>query len=144
MKDFHKVFNEHCKRYFSDEFLFDNCCEEYELHHKVEYVNREESFPHNLQHLSNDLHDHMFSLKHELDSSNEEAEGSPITIISDFHKSEELVSLVMNYKDQFSVRQKFIEIDKSIPQFSDLQIKEICNRHEEVYLQRSSINKEKH
>jgi hypothetical protein len=100
LKDFHKVFNEHCKRYFSDEFLFDNCCEEYELHHKVEDVNREESFPHNLQHLSNDLHDHMFSLKHELDSSNEEAEGSPITIISDFHKSEELVSLVMNHEDQ--------------------------------------------
>ena len=24
LKDFHRVFNEHCRRYFSDEFLFNN------------------------------------------------------------------------------------------------------------------------
>ena len=32
LKDFHRAFIEHCKRYYSDEFAFDNCCEEYKLH----------------------------------------------------------------------------------------------------------------
>ena len=32
LKDFHKAFIEHCKRYYSDEFAFDNCCEEYKLY----------------------------------------------------------------------------------------------------------------
>ena len=36
LKDFHTVFHEHCKRYFLDEFLFENCCEEYELHDEDE------------------------------------------------------------------------------------------------------------
>ena len=27
LKDFHKAFTEHCKRCYSDEFAFDNCCE---------------------------------------------------------------------------------------------------------------------
>ena len=41
LKDFHKAFTEHCKRYYSDEFAFDNCCEEYKLHADGEKVNRE-------------------------------------------------------------------------------------------------------
>ena len=48
LKDFHKAFTEQCKRYFSDEFAFDNCCDEYQLHYKVENVNREGSLPHNM------------------------------------------------------------------------------------------------
>ena len=36
LKDFHIVFHEHYKRYFSDEFLFVNHCEEYELHDEDE------------------------------------------------------------------------------------------------------------
>ena len=36
LKYFHIVFHEHCKRYFSDEFLFENCCEEYDLHDEDE------------------------------------------------------------------------------------------------------------
>ena len=40
LKDFHTVFHEHCKRYFSYEFLFENCCEEYELHDEIEDINR--------------------------------------------------------------------------------------------------------
>jgi hypothetical protein len=40
LKDFHRVFNEHCKRYFSDELLFDNCCGEYELHDEIEIIDR--------------------------------------------------------------------------------------------------------
>jgi hypothetical protein len=34
LKEFHTTFKEHCKRYFSVEFLFENCCAEYELHIK--------------------------------------------------------------------------------------------------------------
>ena len=40
LKNFHKVFHEHCKMYFLDEFLFENCCEEYESHDEVEDINR--------------------------------------------------------------------------------------------------------
>jgi len=40
LNDFHIVFNEHCKRYFSDELLFDNCCGEYELHDEIEIIDR--------------------------------------------------------------------------------------------------------
>ena len=36
LKDFHTVFHEHCKRYFSNELLFKKCCEEYELHDEDE------------------------------------------------------------------------------------------------------------
>jgi hypothetical protein len=30
LREFHSTFNEHYKRYFSAEFLFENCCEEFE------------------------------------------------------------------------------------------------------------------
>ena len=103
LKDFHKAFTEHCKRYYSDEFAFDNCCEEYKLHAEDEKVNREEYLPQYLPHLSYDLHDEVLSHKHKLERSNEEAEGSLNTIISDCHKSEELISLIMNHEDNFSV-----------------------------------------
>ena len=36
LKDFHAVFHNHYKRYFSAEFLFQYCCEEYELHDEDE------------------------------------------------------------------------------------------------------------
>ena len=42
LKDFHTVFHELFKRYFSYEFLFENCCEEYELHDEIEDINRKE------------------------------------------------------------------------------------------------------
>ena len=88
LKDFHRAFTEHCKRYYSDEFAFDNCCEEYKLHSQDEKVNREEYLPQELPHLSYDLHDEVLSHKHKLERSNEEAKGSLNTIISNFHKSE--------------------------------------------------------
>ena len=53
LKDFDKAFIEHCKRYYSDEFAFDNCCQEFNLHNKDEDVKKERS----LHHLSNDIHD---------------------------------------------------------------------------------------
>jgi hypothetical protein len=90
------------------------------LHSQVENVNREEYLLQDLPHLSYDIHGDVLSHKHELESSNEEAGSSPITMISDFHKSKELVSLVMNHKDQFYVDQMSIEISNSSPQFSDL------------------------
>ena len=71
LKNFHRVFHEHCKRYFSYEFLFENCCEEYELHDENEDINRKEIVPHNLQQLSNDLHDDVSSHKLELELENE-------------------------------------------------------------------------
>ena len=89
--------------YYSDEFSFDNFCEEYKLHSQDEKVNGEEYIPQDLPHLSYDLHDEVLSHKHKLERSNEEVEGSPNTIISDFHKSKELISLIMNHEDKFSV-----------------------------------------
>ena len=41
LKDFHRVFNEHCKRYFSDEILFEKFCEKYELNREIEVIDRE-------------------------------------------------------------------------------------------------------
>ena len=46
LENFHRVFNEHCKKFFSEHFLFGNCCEEYGLDNKVENANREECLPH--------------------------------------------------------------------------------------------------
>ena len=83
------------------------------LHSDDEKVIREEYPPQELPHLYYDLHDEVLSHKHKLERSSEEAEGSPNTINSDFHKSEELISLIMNHEDQFSVGQKPIEISKS-------------------------------
>ena len=42
LKYFNRSFTVHCKRYYSEEFAFDNCCEEYKLHSQDEWVNREE------------------------------------------------------------------------------------------------------
>ena len=39
-----RIFTKHCKKYYSDEFAFDNCCEEYKLHSEDEKVKREEYF----------------------------------------------------------------------------------------------------
>ena len=42
LKDFYTIFHKHCKRYFSAEFLFQNCCEEYGLHNnEIEDIDRE-------------------------------------------------------------------------------------------------------
>ena len=35
LKEFHEAFNERCKKFFPDEFLYDNCCEEFSSFHKV-------------------------------------------------------------------------------------------------------------
>jgi hypothetical protein len=137
LKDFHRVFNERCKRFFSDKFLFDNCCVEYELHNRVEDVNREGPHSHHLHHLSNDLHDDIFSHKNELDRNNERVQVSPITIISDLHKSEELMSLTTHGEDQFNIGQISIEINEASPQFSDLQTKENDSNHEEQEFQKT-------
>ena len=87
LKDFHKAFTEHCKRYFSDEFAFDDCRDEYQLHYKVEDVNREGYLPHNMQHPLNDLQYNVVSHQHELEMDNRGSEGSSIFFY--FHQSEE-------------------------------------------------------
>ena len=101
-KDFHREFTDHFKRYFSDEFVFNNCCEEYKLHSKVENLNGEEYSPKNLHHISNDLHCDVPPHKYELERSNEEAEGFSITFISDFYEYEEISSLATHGDDQLS------------------------------------------
>jgi hypothetical protein len=59
-------------KFFSDESLFDNCCDKYDLHSKVEDLNKEESFPHNLHQFSNNLRCDVLPHKHVLEKSNEE------------------------------------------------------------------------
>ena len=66
LKDFHRAFIEHCKRYFSDEFAFGNCCDEYELHYKFEDVNRDVSLPHNMWQPFKNLQDGALFNQHEL------------------------------------------------------------------------------
>jgi hypothetical protein len=142
LKEFHRVFNEHCKRYFSDEFLFENCCEEYELNNEIEVIDREEFLPHNIHHLSNDLQDDMLSHDNELEMNSEEVEGSLTIIKSDCYESEELIPLATNGDDQLSFGLMPIEISEGSPQFSDLQTKGNCSSHEELDFHRSSIFKE--
>ena len=60
LKDFHRAFTKHYKRYFSDELVFGNCCNEYELHHKAEDINRDRSLPHNMQQPFKNLQDDVF------------------------------------------------------------------------------------
>ena len=67
LKDFHRAFTEHCKRYYSDEFAFYNCCQEYKLHSQDEKDNREEYLPQELPHLSYDFHNEVLSHKHKLE-----------------------------------------------------------------------------
>ena len=131
LKDFHRAFTEHCKRYFSYEFAFCNCCEEYKLHSKVEYLNREESYPHNLHHISKDVHCDVPPHKYELERSNEEAEGFSITSISDFYEFEEISSLAKHGDDQLSVGQMFVETSKASPQFLDSHVKGSYSSQEE-------------
>jgi hypothetical protein len=117
LKEFHKVFNEHCKSYFSDEILFENCCEEYESHNEIEFIYREQFLPHNLQQLFNDLQDDMLSHDNELEMNIEEVEGSITIMKSDWYEYEELVSLATNGYDQLYFGQIPIEISKGSPQF---------------------------
>ena len=98
LKDFHKAFNERCKKFFPDELLFDNCCQEFNLHNKAEDVKKERS----LHHLSNDLHDTVPSHQDKPQMDDKGAEDSPINSISVFHQSEELVSLDIHHKDHLS------------------------------------------
>ena len=123
LKDFQRALTKHCKRYFSYEFVFNNCCEEYKLHSKVEDLNGKEYSPHNLHHLLNDVHCDVPPHKYELERSNEEAKGFSITSISDFYESEETSSLAINGDDQRSVGQMFIETSKACPQFPDSCVK---------------------
>jgi hypothetical protein len=99
LKDFHRAFTEHCKRYFSDEFAFDNCCDEYELHCKLEDVNIERSLPHNIQQPFNDLQDVVFSHQHELQMDNKGTEYSLTILKYDCYELEELVSLATQRDD---------------------------------------------
>jgi hypothetical protein len=99
LKDFHRAFTEHCKRYFSDEFAFDNCCDEYELHCKLEDVNIERALPHNIQQPFNDLQDVVFSHQHELQMDNKETECSLTILKSDCYEFEELVPLATQRDD---------------------------------------------
>jgi hypothetical protein len=97
LKDFHKAFNQRCKKFFPDELLFDNCCEEFNLHNKAEDEKREGS----LHHLSNDLHDTVPFHQDEPQTDDKGTEDSSINNTSDFHQSEEFVSLVIHHKDHF-------------------------------------------
>jgi hypothetical protein len=99
LKDFHKAFTEHCKRYFSDEFAFDNCCDEYELHCKLEDVNIERAPPHNMPQPVNDLQDVVFSHQHELQMDYKETKHSLTILKSDCYEVEELVPLATQRDD---------------------------------------------
>jgi hypothetical protein len=100
LKDFHKAFTKHCKRYFSDEFAFDNCCDEYELHCKFEDVNLERASPHNMSQPVNDLQDIVFSHQNELQMDYKETERSLSILKSDCYELEEMVSLATQRDDQ--------------------------------------------
>jgi hypothetical protein len=100
LKDFHKAFTKHCKRYFSDEFAFDNCCDEYELHCKLEDVNLERASPHNMSQPVNDLQDIVFSHQNELQMDYKETECSLSILKSDCYELEEMVSLATQRDDQ--------------------------------------------
>ena len=99
LKNFHRAFIEHCKRYFSDEFAFDNCCDEYELHCKLEDVNIERDPPHNMSHPINDLQDVVFSHKHELQMDNKETKRSLTILKYDCYEFKELVPLATQRDD---------------------------------------------
>ena len=131
LKYFHRVFNEHCKRYFSDEFLFENCCEEYELNKWIEVIYREYLLPHNVHQLSNDLQDDMLSHENELEMNSEEVEGSLTIIKSDCYEYEELIPLTTHGDDKLYFGLMPIEISEGN-----------CSSHEELDFHRSSIFKE--
>ena len=98
LKEFHRAFTEHCKRYFSDELVFGNCCNEYELHHNTEDVNRDGSLPHNMQQpFKNIQHDALFN-QHELEMNYKGFEGFPTIIKSDCGESEELIFFNYTWK----------------------------------------------
>jgi hypothetical protein len=99
LKDFHKAFTKHCKRYFSDEFAFDNCCDEYELHCKLEEVNLKRASPHNMPQPVNDLQGIVFSHQNELQMDYKETERSLSILKSDCHELEEMVSLATQRED---------------------------------------------
>ena len=117
---FHRAFTEHCKRYFSDELVFGNCCDEYELHHNAEEVNRDGSLPHNMQQPFKNLQDDALFHQHELEMNYKGVECFPTIIKSDCCESEELISLTTHGNDQLSTGQMTIEISKASSQFPDL------------------------
>ena len=96
--------------YFSNELVFGNCFHEYELHNKVEYVNRDGSLPHNMQQPFKNLQDDAFFNQHELKMDYKGVECFPTFIKSDCGKSEELISLTTHGNDQLFVGQMTIEI----------------------------------
>jgi hypothetical protein len=138
LKDFHRAFNEHYKRYFSDEVLFENCCEEYELHDETGDINKEELISHNLHQFSNTPQDDTLSHEHEVEVNNPEVESSLATIIPDYYISEDLIALAINHMDQLSYIQMEYEISKSsLQQLLDLQTDGIVRNCEKQELQKS-------
>ena len=113
LKDFYKAFTEHGKRYYSIEFAFDNCCEEYKLHSQGERVNREEYLPQELPHLSYDFHNEVLSHKHKLETNYKGVEGFPTIVKSDCGEYEELISLTTHGNDHLSTGQMIIEISQA-------------------------------
>ena len=101
LKDFHRAFTEHCKRYFSDELVFGNCCDEYELHHKAEDVNRDRSLPHNMQQPFKNLQGDQLFNEHELEMDYKGVECSLTIIKYDYCESEELIYLTTHGNDSF-------------------------------------------
>ena len=101
LKDFHRAFTKHYKRYFSDELVFGNCCDEYELHRKVEEVNRDGSLPHNMQHPFKNIQDDALFHQHELETNYKGVECFPTIIKSDCYESKELISLTTHGNDHF-------------------------------------------
>ena len=134
LKDFHRAFTEHYKGYFSDEVLFENCCEEYELHDETGDINKEELVAHNLHQFSNTPQDDTLSYEHEVEVNNPEVESSFATIIPDYYIFEDLIAPAINHMDQLSYIQMESEISKSsLQQLSDLQTDGIvrnCEKHE--------------
>ena len=114
LKDFHTLFHKHYKRYFLAEFLFENCCEEYELHNETEDIDREEIVPHNLHQFSNDLQDDVSSHKHELEMDNEEVVDSEFAKENEEEDSLYVISSINSVLHEEKFQNYVMKTDDSI------------------------------
>ena len=123
LRHFHVSFHFFCKEELSVDFLYQECCYEFDLLSKgsdihIEYAHVEMSVAvednfHNDQEVYT-LQNNMLSNEDEIEVDKQDVESSHAIIIYDYYEFEDLFSLTTNHEDQLSFIQMALEISEGI------------------------------
>jgi hypothetical protein len=126
LKSFHTAFHSFYEDKFSVDFLYRECCHEFDFLYKGSYNHKRSSYVEENFTVEEIVHD------------NNDVECLP-TIVYDYYGFEDIFALDTNHEDEFFFSQMEIKISEGNPQqLSDLQINEIGSNHETRNMHRQS------